>query len=144
MAGKTKLPKSKPLRTLLFCVVIIVVVCVAAIGYNAYQTVKTVKAPEDAATAFLNDIETNSVADAYNQLCSSTKSDFTQAEFAAYVKKQPGIKNHSTVSGKLRKVNGVTSAIIVEDILHSGGTDEKHSIVLQHSGDRWLVCGQPY
>lgn len=132
------------LRSFFMIVAIIAIGCTLLVVYSTYRDVQNKKAPEREANAFLNSLQVNGVADAYTQLCSATKKDFSETAFAAYVKKQPAISDHTVVSTDVRNVNGVSSAIVVVKLVEGGGTHETHSLVLLDEGGSWLVCGQPY
>jgi len=143
MVSKAKTER-RVLRSFVMIVAIIAVGCSLLVGYSTYRDQQNKKAPERAGNAFLNSLETGGVADAYTQLCSATKKDFSESEFAAYVKQQPAIKSHSPVSTDVRTVNGVTSAVVVMTLVEAGGSHETHSLVLADQSGTWLVCGQPY
>ena len=138
--------KSRRLRTrhLVALIVSLVVICGGAYAIVVYHTYASTKPAVEAANTFLNSLETNNVADAYTQLCSETRKQFTEAQFAAYVKSQPGIDGHSSTSAELNSVNGQDTAIVTEDIKDSGGSTQTRGIVVAHEGGTWLVCGQPY
>jgi hypothetical protein len=140
---KKKLDK-RLARSLTLIVVIVVITCGSVFGYVVYRAQQSDKAPQDATQTFLNALQTNSYADAYDQLCASTKSQFTEDRFTTFAKAQSGIVSHTPTKTDIRSVNGVTSAIVTESILHSGGTHETRQIILLKSGTQWNVCGQPY
>ncbi len=131
-------------RHLVTIIVAVAVICGASYGILLYHTNASTKAPVAAANDFLNSIETNSDADAYLQLCPATKKQFTEAQFAAYVKAQPELESHSNRSVELSTVGGVQSAIVVENVKNASGDDQTRSIVLNKVGSDWMVCGQPY
>ena len=145
-AGTARKPLSerKVLRSFFMIVALIAVGCSALVIYSTYRDGQNKKAPERAANEFLNSLQVGGAADAYTQLCDATKQDYTEAQFADYVKKQPEIASHSIVSTDVRTVNGVTSAVVTVKIVETGGSHETHSVVLADQDDKWLVCGQPY
>jgi Domain of unknown function (DUF4878) len=131
-------------RHLITAVVALVVICGGAYAIVLAHSYQSSKPAVNAANDFLNSLETNDVADAYSQLCTATKKQFSEAQFAAYVKAQPGIDSHSSTKVVLSKVSGTNSAIVTEDIKNTGGSSQSRSIVLDKEGGSWLVCGQPY
>jgi uncharacterized protein DUF4878 len=132
------------LRHIVTAVIALVVICGGAYAIVLAHTYQSSKPAVDAANNFLNSVETNNVADAYSQLCAATQKQFTEPEFASYVKGQAGIDGHTSTSVVLSTVNGTDSAIVTEDIKNSGGSSQSRSIVLDKEGGAWLVCGQPY
>jgi hypothetical protein len=131
-------------RHLVSAVIAVVVICVGADVLVVWHANRASKPAVNAANEFLNSLETNNVADAYTQLCTATKKQFTEDQFATYVKSQPGIEGHASTAVELSTVNGTASAIVTENIKNSGGSSQSRSIVLNKEGGAWLVCGQPY
>jgi hypothetical protein len=131
-------------RHLVAAIVAVVVIAVIAYVVVIVHTYQSSKPAVDAANTFLNSLETNSVDDAYTQLCPATQKQFTEAQFAAYVKAQPGISGHASTSVELSTVSGTDSAIVTENIRNTGGSSQSRSIVLNKVGGAWLICGQPY
>jgi hypothetical protein len=131
-------------RHLVAAVIAVIIVCGAAYAIVVIRNYSESKAPVAAADGFLNSLEVNGVDDAYNQLCPATRKDYTETQFAAYVKKQPGIDDHHSTKVELSTVDGVDSAVVTENLSESGGSTESHAIVLDKISGDWLVCGQPY
>ena len=137
-------PKWLRKRTLITAVIALAVICGGAYAIVVAHTYTSSKPAVNAANDFLNSLETNNVDDAYTSLCSATQKQFTEPEFASYVKGQPGIDSHSSTAVVLSTVNGTDSAIVTENIKTTSGSTQSHDIVLTKEGGTWLVCGQPY
>jgi hypothetical protein len=150
MLGRKRRDKTdRPVRKwrrkhLLTALIVLVVLCGGAYAIVVAHSYQSSKPAVNAANNFLNSIETNNVDDAYSQLCAATQKQFTEPEFASYVKGQPGIDGHTSTSVVLSNVNGTDSAIVTEDIKSTTGSSQSRSIVLNKEGGAWLVCGQPY
>jgi type II secretory pathway component PulL len=142
--AKVKAKRRWRARHLVSAVIALIVVCGGAYAIVVWHSYQSSKPAVNAANSFLNSLETNNVADAYTQLCSATKKQFSEAQFATYVKTQPGIDGHSSTSVELSTVNGTASAIVTEDIKNTGGSSQSRSIVLNKENGSWLVCGSPY
>lgn len=140
----TKSPRRFGRRHLIGAVVIAVLVC-GGLGYGVvYRQNQEGKAPTEAADAFLNALQAKSPADAYLRLCSATKKQFSMARFVAYVQAQPQIESHHAKSVTVNTVDGVRSAVVLEDVTSAGGSDLARGIVVDRENGNWLICGQPY
>lgn len=139
--GKRRLIRPKHMISL---VVSLLIVCGASYAIVLYHTYHSGKAPTAAAEKFMDSIQTKSVADAYLQLCTATKGQFSETQFATFVAAQPAVTAHKAKSVVLSRVDGVDSAIVVEEITTGSGSTVSRSVVVTDQGGQWLVCGQPY
>jgi hypothetical protein len=98
---------------------------------------------QDAATAFLSDIEEGDFPNAYAKLCERTKEQFSEERFRQYASERR-IRSYRLVDVSVERVNGQGSGSVRAELAYVNGRQETRTILLLKEGSTWRVCGQPY
>jgi hypothetical protein len=140
--------KSNTLRTVLIVVGIVAVLCCGGLiggGFWLASTVKNAIGPaQDAAVAFVQDLERDDAGSAYGKLCPATRSRFDREGFVAGVSAQPRIVRHEVTGVNVNSNNGVTTATVTMALTQEGGFVDQHTFRMVTEDGTWYVCGNPY
>jgi hypothetical protein len=140
--------KSNTLKIVLIVVgSVFAVCCIGGVtgGYFLVRHIIDSTQPErDAVHTFLRDLEDGDLASAYNDLCSDTRHQYTQAEFTDHVAQQPHLASHEVTAFDINSSNGETDASVTAMLHFTDGTSERHIFQLAKDSGTWHVCGDPY
>jgi hypothetical protein len=139
--------RSRTTRIVLILFGVLLVLCcgVVVAGTITYRSIQAASGPaRDAANAFLGQLKADDTSAAYANLCATTRSRFSAADFAATVHNRPRVQSYSIVGTSVANVNGDVSATVTANIRYADGSSENRSLPLVKDGDVWRICGQPY
>ena len=140
--------RSHTLRNVLIIVGVLAVLCCGgAITGGVYLfkgVLANIKPAEDAANAFIIDLESNNYGGAYDLLCASTRASYPAASFVRVATAQPQISSHRITGAFVNTVNGRTSATVTALLRQASGASTTHIFILVKENGAWKVCGQPY
>lgn len=139
--------KSNTTKIVLLIVAAVLAVCCvigSIVGLVIYKGAKSADPARAATRGFIDDLRTERLAEAYNQLCASTRASFTEPAFEAYVARQPEIASYSFSGFSISTVNGHQTATIDADLTATSAAVDHHSFLLTKENGQWLICGQPY
>lgn len=134
---------------MLTVVTVVVVLCCGGAAAGAYAYLhgsnSAATAAQHSTETFLNSLQRDDTAGAYQLLCADVRSRLSGPAFASYVHQQPRLQDHRIVDTSVSVVNGVDTALVTADLVAAGPTTGgRHTFRLVKEAGSWMVCGDPY
>jgi hypothetical protein len=123
--------------------VVALLCCVGAVGLGiwGYNKVKDVAGPaQDAASAYLSDVEAGNYGAAYNRLCANAKRQLTAQQFAQAQSMLPKITKHEITGFNVTSVNGRSTATVNVRLEREAVGETEQTIQLVKEDGDWKVC----
>ena len=143
----TQQPTRNTKKIVLVIVGVVAALCLvcAGVGYGIFRYVTNSTQPQrDAVHAFLRNLENGDVSGAYDELCASTRGEYSEDEFTRVVAGQPRLSSHEIVAFEFNSVNGATTGTVTATLNFVDGSTERHVFDMTLDDDGWHVCGDPY
>jgi hypothetical protein len=140
-------PRSRrsSIKIVLIVLAAVVVLCCCGGGSGIYLFLDDrTKGARAATEAFLDELESDRIAAAYDRLCASTKRRFEQPAFAEAVGRRKPVSHDLHWGGSFRTTKGVETATVNADMTYQGGVKASHAFPLRKEDGVWKVCGNPY
>ena len=139
--------RRRRLRNILIIVGVVSVVCCAGLIIASLFALRAGNsargAVQDAGNAFLDDLQNNKYADAYNMLCASTQNGSSVDQFTRQVQSKPHIRAHQIGSVVVATVNGHSEGLVSAQLTRDNGTSGSEAFTLRKEGDAWKMCSAP-